>query len=140
METGILTTIKHMDSTKIRFIRLYNCIEFSYMVPMHNNNITFLEYTIIFDPTNNIITYEVDTVPRIARNTLKNKNGLFVASKEDITSLFKVINEIRNKYLLKIRKLMFGSPDEINDVYIEGELEYAIRQGSVFIENVHWIC
>ena len=140
MKTGILTTIKHIDSTKVRFIRLYNCIEFSYIVPVHNNNITFLEYTIVFDPTNNIITYEVDIVPGIARNVLKNKNGSFLASKEDIISLFKIIDEIRNKYLLKIRKLMFGSPDKTNDVYIEGELEYAIRQGSILIENVHWIC
>ena len=140
MEIGILTTIKHIDSTKVRFIRLYNCIEFSYIVPVHNNNITFLEYTIVFDPTNNIITYEVDIVPGIARNVLKNKNGSFLASKEDIISLFKIIDEIRNKYLLKIRKLMFGSPDKTNDVYIEGELEYVIRQGSIFIENVHWIC
>ena len=140
METGILTTIKHINSTKVCFINLYNCIEFLYMVPMHNNNITFLEYTIVFDPMNNSITYEVDTIPRIFRNALKNKNGLFVASKEDIMNLFKVIDEIRNKYLLKIQKLMFGNPDKTNDVYIEGELEYAIRQGSILIENVHWIC
>ena len=140
METGILTTIKHIDSTKVRFIRLYNCIEFSYIVPIHNNNITFLEYTIVFDPMNNSITYEVDTVPGIFRNDLKNKNGLFVASKEDISHLFKIINEVRNKYLLKIRKLMFGNLDKDDNVYIEGELEYVIRQGSVFIESVHWIC
>lgn len=140
MKTGTLTTIKHIDSTKVCFINLYNCIEFSYMVPMHNNNITFLEYTIVFDPMNNIIAYEVDTVPGIARNTLKNRNGLFVASKEDVANLFRIIDETRNKYLLKIQKLMFGSLDETNDVYIEGELEYVIRQGSILIENVHWIC
>ena len=141
METGILTTIKHLEYSHVHLLELANFIMFSYILPIHNNKATYIEYLISFNPMDNVIEYEVEMIPRIARNELKTREGLFVASKEDIDNLFNILSKIRKSTIFEIENLMYGSPSDFYyDIYEEDRVKSLTKKCSTLIKGINWIC
>jgi len=141
METGILTAIKDICSSSTKIISLTEEIIFSYIVPIHSDKVTYIEYIVTFNSMENIITYEVDTVPGIARNILKSRNGSFVPTKEDIDNIFNIINNRRKLILLRIENCMYCKPNNIvYNTYFKDSIDDTIDTCKMFMKDSNWIC
>ena len=141
MNVGRLTTIKHLEHSHVHLLELAYFIMFSYILPVHNSKATYIEYLISFNPMDNVIKYEVEIIPRIARNELKVREGSFVASKEDIDNLFNILSKIRNSTIFEIGNLMYGSPSDFYyDIYEEDRVKSLTEKCSTLIKGINWIC